>query len=182
MLIVLIPAGYSLIPLIKEAILGANRSKYRLTNEIFTDRKDDLKHLLTILSSQDHRIEIKGKEESCGKTWLAMRLCDYINNPKDKSLHYPYIKIPYKRAFYFDLLNCDSERVDDFFKSNIIVPKDVIIFDHVENIEKLISIQEQYHFQMVYVMKQQVEIQNLTSKIWKYYMVKYVALIPILMS
>ena len=158
MLIVLIPAGYSLIPLIKEAILGANRSKYRLTNEIFTDRKDDLKHLLTILSSQDHRIEIKGKEESCGKTWLAMRLCDYINNPKDKSLHYPYIKIPYKRAFYFDLLNCDSERVDDFFKSNIIVPKDVIIFDHVENIEKLISIQEQYHFQMVYVMKQQVEI------------------------
>jgi len=158
MLIVLIPAGYSLIPLIKEAILGANRSKYRLTNEIFTDRKDDPKHLLTILSSQDHRIEIKGKEESCGKTWLAMRLCDYINNPKDKSLHYPYIKIPYKRAFYFDLLNCDSERVDDFFKSNIIVPKDVIIFDHVENIEKLISIQEQYHFQMVYVMKQQVEI------------------------
>ena len=55
MLIVLIPAGYSLIPLIKEAILGANRSKYRLTNEIFTDRKDDLKHLLTILSSQQSR-------------------------------------------------------------------------------------------------------------------------------
>lgn len=158
MLVVLIPAGYSLIPLIKEAKLGANRSKYRLTNEIFTDRKDDLKHLLNILSSQDHRIEIKGKEESCGKTWLAMRLCDYINNPKDKLLRYPDIKFPYKRAFYFDLLNCNSEKIDDFFKSNIIVPKDVIIFDHVEDIEKLISVQEQYHFQMVYVMKQQVEI------------------------
>lgn len=157
MLVVLIPAIYSLIPLIKEAILAVNRSKYRLTSEIFTDRENDLRHLLTMLSSQDHRIEIKGKEESCGKTWLAMRLCDYINNPKDKSLCLPDIKIPYKRAFYFDLQNCDTEKLKNFFNSHIIVPKDVIIFDHVEDIEKLISMQERYHFQMVYVMRQLIE-------------------------
>lgn len=157
MLVLLIPAVYSFIPLIKETLLAANRSKYRLTSEIFTDRKNDLKHLLTILSSQDHRIEIKGKEESCGKTWLAMRLCDYINNPKDKSLCLPDIKVPYKRAFYVDLQGCNAEKLDNFFNSKIIFQKDVIIFDHVEDIEKLISIQERYHFQMVYVMKQQIE-------------------------
>lgn len=157
MLVALIPAIYSLIPLIREAILAVNRSKYRLTSEMFTDRKKDLRHLLSILSSQDHRIEIKGKEESCGKTWLAMRLCDYINNPKDKSLCLPDIKIPYKRAFYFDLQNYNIEKLENFFNSNIIIPKDVIIFDHVEDIDKLISMQERYHFQMVYVMKQLIE-------------------------
>lgn len=155
---VLIPAIYSLIPLIKESLLIVNRSKLRLTSEIFTDRENDLKHLLSILSSQDHRIEIKGKEESCGKTWLAMRLCDYINNPKDMPLCLSKIKIPYKRAFYLDLQNNGVEKLDTLFKSNIVNPKDVIIFDHVDKIETLISMQERYHFQMVYVMKQPVEI------------------------
>lgn len=158
MFITITPAIYSLIPLIKDLLLVINRSKSRLTSEIFTDRKNDLFHLLTILSSQDHRIEIKGKEESCGKTWLAMRLCDYINNPNDESLGALKIKIPYKRAFYFDLQKDNAEKLDVFFNSNLISPKDVIIFDHVEDIEKLISKQNRYHFQMVYIMKQPEEI------------------------
>lgn len=153
-LVVLIPAIYSFIPLVRDAISNVNKSKYRLTGEIFTDREKDLKHLLTILSSQDKKIEIKGKEECCGKTWLAMRLCDYINNPKDKSLCFPDIKIPYKRAYYFDF---NTEQLDQFFISNIITPKDVIIFDHVDDITKLIRMQECYHFQMVYVMKKSEE-------------------------
>lgn len=157
-LVVLIPAIYSLIPAIKDAILAANRGKNRLTSEMFTDRENDLKHLLKMLSSQDHKIEIKGKEESCGKTWLAMRLCDYINNPKDKSLCFPDIKIPYKRAFYLDLQNYNTEQLYNFFNTNIIVPKDVIIFDNVKDIEKLTSMQKRYHFQMVYVMKELKEI------------------------
>lgn len=152
-LVVLIPAIYSLIPALKDAILTASRSKNRLTSEMFTDRENDLKHLLVMLSSQDRKIEIKGKEESCGKTWLAMRLCDYINNPKDKSLRFSDIKIPFKRAFYLDLQNYNTEQLYNFFNTNIIVPKDVIIFDNVKDIEKLISIQKHYHFQMVYVMK-----------------------------
>ena len=168
MLITLIPAIYSLIPLIKDLVLVVNRRRTRLTSEVFTDRENDLKHLLTILSSQDHRIEIKGKEESCGKTWLAMRLCDYINNPKDKSFASLQIKIPYKRAFYFDLQKSSAEKLDDFFASNIVISKDVIIFDHVENIETLISKQNRYHFQMVYVMKQPVEIDFSSHHISKF--------------
>lgn len=149
-LVVLIPAIYSFIPLVRDVISDISKSKYRLTSEMFTDREKDLKHLLAILSSQDKKIEIRGKEECCGKTWLAMRLCDCINNPKDKSLCFPDIKIPYKRAYYFD---CDTERLDQFFNSNIITAKDVIIFDHVDDITKLIRMQECYHFQMVYVIK-----------------------------
>lgn len=168
MLITLIPAIYSLIPLIKDLMLVVNRSKKRLTSERFTDRESDLEHLLKILSSQDHRIEIKGKEESCGKTWLAMRLCDYINNPRDKSLGLFKIKFPYKRSFYFDMQKCNTGELDDFFNSNIITSKDVLIFDHVDNIERFISRQEQYHFQMVYVMKRPVEIDFSSHHISKF--------------
>lgn len=158
MLITLIPAIYSLIPLIKDLILIINRSKNHLTSVTFTDREKDLKNLLIILSSQDHRIEIKGEEENCGKTWLAMRLCDYINNPKYEPLSSFKFRIPYKRAFYLDLQEYNVEKLDNFFNSNVITTKDVIIFDHVEDIQKLISKQEYYHFQMVYVMKQSTKL------------------------
>lgn len=158
MLITIIPAIYSLIPLINDLRLFLNRNKNRLTNETFTDREKDLEHIIAILSSKDQRIEIKGKEENCGKTWLAMRLCDYINNSKDESFNLPKIKLSYKRAFYFDMQNYTTEELDNFFDANIITPKDVIIFDHVKEIEKLISKQKCYHFQMVYVMKYPAEI------------------------
>ena len=157
MLITIIPVIYSLIPLIEDSLLAINRSKDRLTGEFFTDRESDLRHLLTILCSQEHRIEIKGKDEYCGKTWLAMRLCDFINHPKDKTFEELKIKIPYKRAFYFDLQKNNDEKLDEFFHSNIISVNDVIIFDHVENIEKLIDKQNCYHFQMVYIMKKPIE-------------------------
>lgn len=158
MLLIIIPLTYTFIPLIKDSLLAINRSKDRLTGEFFTDRESDLLHLLTMLCSQEHRIEIKGKDEYCGKTWLAMRLCDYINHPKDKPFEELNIKIPYKRAFYFDLQKNNAEKLDVFFNSNIISLKDVIIFDHVENLEKLIDKQNCYHFQMVYIMKKAVEI------------------------
>lgn len=157
-LIALIPLVITLIPELRNAILAINRSKNRLTSDIFTDRVNDLQKLLEMLSSQGHIIEIKGKEERCGKTWLAMRLCDYINNPKDKSLRLPGIKVPYKRAFYLDLQNYTAEQLQNFFNANLILPKDVLIFDNVTNIEKLTSMQKHYHFQMVYVMKKLKEI------------------------
>lgn len=168
MLVVLIQAAYSFISPIKDALLALSRSKRRLCSDIFTDREDDLKRLLEMLSSQDHIIEIKGKEESCGKTWLAMRLCDYINNPKDIPLCSPKIKIPYKRAFYLDLQNNDAEKLANFFDSKIVNPKDVILFDHVEDIESIISIQKCYHFQMIYVMKQSVEVDFTSHHISKF--------------
>lgn len=153
-LIALIPLVYTLIPEFKNAILIINRNKNRLTSDVFTDRKNDLEKVLEMLSSQDHIIEIRGREETCGKTWLAMRLCDYINNPKDKSLRLPGVKMPYKRAFYLDLQNYDAEKLNNFFNTNIILPKDVLIFDNVTNVIELISKQKRYHFQMIYVMKE----------------------------
>lgn len=168
MLITLIPAIYSLIPLINDLRLFLNRSKNRLSSETFTDREKDLEHLITILSSNDQRIEIKGKEESCGKTWLAMRLYDYINNPRDEIFNLYKMKLCYKRAFYFDMQKYTTEKLDDFFNSNIITPKDVIIFDHVVEIEKLISKQNCYHFQMVYVMKHPKEIDFSSHYITKF--------------
>lgn len=168
MLVATIPVIYSLIPLINDLLLLASRGKNHLTSELFTDRRQDLIHLLTILESQDHRIEIKGDEENCGKTWLAMRLCDYINSPNDKSLGIPKIKLPYKRAFFVDMQITDENNLNNFFNSNIITPKDVIIFDHVEDIEKLISKQKYYHFQMVYVMKYSSEISFSSHNISKF--------------
>ena len=158
MLVAIVPAIYSLIPLIKDALLLLNKRKNRLTSDVFTDRKKDLNHLLTILCSQDHRVEIKGTEGKCGKTWLAMRLCDYINNPKENILETSTKEIPYKRAFYFDLQRNGMENVEQFFDTNIIRATDVIIFDHVTNIDRLIDKQNLYHFQMVYVMKKPTDI------------------------
>lgn len=156
-LIVLLPFIYTVIPETRNAKLAANNRKSRLTNEIFTDRENDLKQILKMLSSKDHIIEIKGKEENCGKTWLAKRLCDYINNPNDKSLHLPDIKVPYKRAYYLDLENYNVAQVYDFLNANIIRPKDVLIFDHVVDIDSLIGIQKNYHFQKVYIMNESIE-------------------------
>lgn len=158
MLLTVVPAIYSFVPLMRMLLIEQNRSKNRLTSDVFTDRKQDLEHLLEILCSQDHRIEIKGEEECCGKTWLAMRLCDYINNPQDYSIDNLKSKIPYKRAFYFDLDKTNTETLNNFFNSNIIGSYDVIVFDHVINLDELICKQGCYHFQMVYIMKEPSDV------------------------
>lgn len=158
MVITVLPVIYSIIPLAQDAFSAIRKSKEYLTNDFFTDREADLEHLITILCSQEHRIEIKGKDECCGKSWLAMRLCDYINHPKDKSFKKQKSKIPYKRAFYLDLQKISDEKFDNFFNSNSIGIKDVIIFDHVENIQTIIDKQVCYHFHMVYIMKKPIEI------------------------
>lgn len=154
MLITVIPFICSLIPLVKDSLLNISKNKNRWTGDIFTDRKDDLTHLIEILCTQDHQIEIKGHDDCCGKTWLAMRLCDYINNPKDKSFGIEKKKLPYKRAFYIDL---NTKKIEDFFSLQIIGAKDVLICDHVEDINKIIDKQKIYHFQMVYIMKKSSE-------------------------
>lgn len=157
-LVAIIPFIFTVIPAIENAVLKVNGRKIRLTNnDIFTDRENDLKQILKMLSSKEHIIEIKGKEENCGKTWLAKRLCDYINNPKDKTLCLPDIKIPYKRAFYLNLQDYNEEQLNSFLCSNLILSKDVLIFDHVSDLDSLISKQKSYHFQMIYVMNKSKE-------------------------
>ena len=80
--VVVIPSVYSLIPLIMEYRKSKNVRKKKLTESIFTDRKEDLEDIIRILNVKEHCIQITGEEEQCGKTWMAKRLCDYINNQK----------------------------------------------------------------------------------------------------
>ena len=58
MVTIMIPFIYSLVPFINDTLLTLNKNKNRLTSEFFTDRKNDLDHLIKILCSHDHRIEI----------------------------------------------------------------------------------------------------------------------------
>lgn len=80
--VVIIPSVYSLIPLIVEQRKLKSFRKNRLTESIFTDRKEDLEDIIRILNIKEHCIQITGEEAQCGKTWMAKRLCDYINNQK----------------------------------------------------------------------------------------------------
>ena len=72
--VVVIPSVYSLIPLIMEYRKSKNVRKNKLTESIFTDRKEDLEDIIRILNVKEHCIQITGEEEQCGKTWMAKRL------------------------------------------------------------------------------------------------------------
>lgn len=151
--VVLFPSIYSLIPLVQEQLHNKNQLKNRLTDITFTDRYEDLTDIITKISTPEHILEIKGTDKQCGKTWLAKRLCDYINFPKDQNNSDIKVKCPYKKAYYLDMDSCSEKDLNNFFQSEYVTPKVVIIFDHVKDLSILISKQYLYHFQMVYILK-----------------------------
>lgn len=153
MFMILIPAIYSLIPLFKEQLKQISIKKNRYTDSTFTDRKEDIKIIISKLITKEHILEIKGREEQSGKTWLAKRLCDYINFPKDTINLELGLKCPYNRAFYIDMNDYVERDINNFFKENIVDINSVLIFDHVTDLKILISKQTLYHFQMVYILK-----------------------------
>mgnify|MGYP002855341255 CR=1 FL=1 len=153
LLIVLIPTIYSIIPLIKEQKIKKNSRKNRLTDYTFTDRHEDLYELIEKISIQEHILEIKGNEHQCGKTWLAKKLCDYINYPDDKRKPSIERKCIYNSSYYIDMRNCSENELNNFFQNKYINSKVVLIFDHVINLSELLSKQKLYHFQMVYVLE-----------------------------
>lgn len=164
LLVVLVPAGYSLIPLIKEQIQKRNKQKNRLTASMFTDRRKDLEAIAKKLSTQEHILEIKGNEEQCGKTWLAKRLYDYVNFPKDSMNIEVNVKCPYNKAYYINMDDYSEKELNDFFQSESINSKVVLIFDHVKDIDTIIDKQELYHFQLVYILKDTIS-RDLSSHI-----------------
>lgn len=150
-LVILIPTVYSFVPLLESYKLKKNRSNNRLSENTFTDREEDVNNILNKLSISEHIIEITGDDRCCGKTWIAKRIVDYINFPKDSK---PRKKaFPYKSAYYLDLNSYDEQQLEVFFDNHIINSKVVLIFDNVSNINYLLSKQSRYHFQLVYVMK-----------------------------
>ena len=154
--VVIIPSVYSLIPLIVEQRKLKSFRKNRLTESIFTDRKEDLEDIIRILNIKEHCIQITGEEAQCGKTWMAKRLCDYINNQKDPEFRNMKLKCTYITADYLDKDNYTQKEIDANFKDNIVTNKTVLIFDHVDNFTVILGKQRQFHFQMIYILKNNV--------------------------
>lgn len=152
-IVVIIPSVYSLIPLIMEQRKLKSLRKNKLTESIFTDRKEDLEDIIRILNVKDHCVQITGEEEQCGKSWMAKRLCDYINNPNDPEFKNVKFKCAYLTADYLDMDNYTEKELDTYFKNNIVTNKTVLIFDHVDNFKVILSKQRQFHFQMIYILK-----------------------------
>lgn len=156
--IVIIPSVYSIIPLIMEQHQLKSAKKNRLTESIFTDRKDDLEDIIRILNIKEHCVEITGNEEQCGKSWMAKRLCDFINNPNDSEFKNIQCKCHYVNADYLDMGSLTDKEFDKYFIDNNITNKTVLIFDHVEKINVILDKQKQFHFQMIYILKQKTDL------------------------
>ena len=156
--IVMIPAVYSAIPFIREWCQLKNARKNRLTESIFTDRISDLEDIIRILNINEHCVEIAGNEEQCGKSWMAKRLCDFINNPNDSDFKNIQCKCHYVKADYLDMDILTDNEFNKYFIDNIVTNKSVLIFDHVVKISVILDKQKQFHFQMIYILKQRVDL------------------------
>ena len=156
--IVMIPAVYSAIPFIREWHQLKNARKNRLTESIFTDRMSDLEDIIRILNINEHCVEIAGNEEQCGKSWMAKRLCDFINNPNDSDFKNIQCKCHYVKADYLDMDSLTDNEFNKYFIDNIVTNKTVLIFDHVVKISIILDKQKQFHFQMIYILKQRVDL------------------------
>ena len=154
--VVVIPSVYSLMPLIMEQRKLKRLRKNKLTESIFTDREEDLEDIIRILNIKEHCVQIAGDEEQCGKSWMAKRLCDYINNQKDPEFKNIKLKCSYVTADYLDMDSYTEKELDAYFKDNIVTNKTVLIFDHVDNFKAILSKQRQFHFQMIYILKDSI--------------------------
>ena len=150
--LVIIPFIYTILPIIYDYL---NNMKNRLSSNTYTDRYDDLQNLVTALL-KEKVIMLTGSYPQCGKSWLAKKLFDCINNPKDsefKNIHNKQIK----KAYYLDMQNKNEEDIHKFFENHIITNKTLIIIDHILQIDYIFSKQELYDFFLVYVTKNIIE-------------------------
>ena len=153
--LVIIPFIYTILPILYDYLLKINNMKNRLSSNTYTDRYDDLQNLVTALL-KEKVIMLTGSYPQCGKSWLAKKLFDCINNPKDsefKNIHNKQIK----KAYYLDMQNKNEEDIHKFFENHIITNKTLIIIDHILQIDYIFSKQELYDFFLVYVTKNIIE-------------------------
>lgn len=146
----IILTSLSLYPYLKNYIKYKNKQRNNLSDLTFTDRKDDILNIFKILTKIENTVEIKSVEHGAGKTWLAKKICDEINNNNI----YENIKIPFRQSNYFDMDKNSENDINRFLENNSVNKKNVLIFDHVDNLEMLLSKQEYYHFNMIYIMKE----------------------------
>lgn len=131
-LLIIIPYIYTVSPIVKERYKESNNMLNRLSQNTFTDRKHDLQYLIEILNT--HKIvQLSGKDSQCGKSWLALKLVDYINYPKDEEFkEYNYLKNQLSSAYYIDMNEVTDAELNLFFKDNIVTNKTLIVVDHVK--------------------------------------------------
>lgn len=150
-LLIIIPYIYTVSPIVKERYKESNNMLNRLSQNTFTDRKHDLQYLIEILNT--HKIvQLSGKDSQCGKSWLALKLVDYINYPKDEEFkEYNYLKNQLSSAYYIDMNEVTDAELNLFFKDNIVTNKTLIVVDHVKKIEHIFSKQEMYDFVLLFI-------------------------------
>lgn len=148
---VIIPYYYAVLPIIEERRKKYNSDTNRLSENTFTDRRDDLQNLIDLLN-KNYVIQLTGNDSQCGKSWLAIRLYDYVKHPKDLEFHqYRPLKRRFKNAFYIDLADKDDTEINEFFNNHVITNKTLIIVDHVKNIDYIFSKADLYKFSLIFV-------------------------------
>lgn len=161
---VIISAIYSFIPIYQYYKIKDNERKNRLSDSTFTDRYSDIKYILEKLSTKEKSIEITGKDAQCGKSWLAKKVCDFINYSSDEeygNLKHNKIQKVIKKAYYIDMKEKDENDINDFLENHIINYKIVLIFDHVLDLSYIITKQNLYHFQLIYILENDTNSENL---------------------
>lgn len=157
-IVFIITVFYSFIPLFQSYKQKDNSKINKLSDYTFTDRHCDINHIIELLTCKERSIEITGKENQCGKTWLAKKICDYINLGYDKEFKsenvkkYLKIKMIIKKAYYIDMNNKTNDDINCFFENHIINRKVLLVIDHINDISYIISKQQIYHFQLVYIL------------------------------
>lgn len=158
-IVALIPLIYGVVPLLKEFRIEEKRKKNSYSDKTFTDRKEDLSSVIKMLERKEHIIQINGDENNSGKTWLGQKLCDVINHPQYANfLKEDKLKISYRRAYYLNMDEKSEADVEEFLAQNMVNRLTVLVFDHVTNIHFIITKQSVYHFQLVYIMKKECNL------------------------
>lgn len=164
---IIITTLYSFLPLHQHYKQSDNNKKNRLSDYTFTDRHYDIQHITELLLQKERSVEITGKEDQCGKSWLAKKLCDFINFGYDEksqnTKEYFKIKRNIKKAYYIDMSNKTNEDINYFLDNHIINRKILLIFDHINDIDYIISKQHLYHFQLVYILDKNANTINLNQ-------------------
>lgn len=150
-IIAVLPVIYSLIPAIENYKMKKQRKKDELSQNTFTDRETDIKNILQKLTMQEHVIEISGNSEKCGKTWVAKKIADIVN--KSSVYEDKVIKKLYKAAYYIDMEKEGEAGIDVILNDKLVNSKTILILDHVSSMDYILTKQAIYHFQLIYILK-----------------------------
>ena len=156
-LLILIPYIYTVSPIVNERYKENNNLTNRLSENTFTDRKNDLQNLLDLLN-KCQTIQLTGTDRQCGKSWLAFKLIDYIKHPKDIEFKkYHPLKMQYKNVYYIDMDQKTDAEINAFFETNVVTRKTLIIADHIKKVDYIFSKQEVYEFSLIFITTNSIE-------------------------